>query len=191
MSQDDKVCREVIEILRSTTRSRLDRQDREVLASKLESALCAPASAERAPDDRVDDGLRSAAVDAPASSERATNAALQEVEDALWTLHSYESNRDDAGRSYSEAEITKMVSAIRALAPNSAKLAQVPEGWALVPAELTAENGMKFHMSGDWSVRVDEEGHEVVIPWDTIKQIHRDIVERSQRLLARSEGRDA
>lgn len=39
---------------------------------------------------------------------------LAGIEEALWTLHSYESNRDDAGRNYSEADITKMVSAIRA-----------------------------------------------------------------------------
>jgi hypothetical protein len=46
---------------------------------------------------------------------------LSEIEDALWALHNYESNRDDGGRSYSEAEITKMVETIRALAQSSAK----------------------------------------------------------------------
>lgn len=36
------------------------------------------------------------------------------IEDALWLLHSYESNRDDAGRVYSEIEISNMVEAVRA-----------------------------------------------------------------------------
>ena len=78
---------------------------------------------------------------------------------------------------------------LQAKSPNSAIRASVPEGWALVPEELDALQGWKAYLHGDWSVRVDEEGHEVIIPWDTIKQMHHDIVVRSQRLLARAEGR--
>ena len=40
---------------------------------------------------------------------------LEGVEDALWALQSYESNRDDGVRSYSEIEITSMVEAVRAV----------------------------------------------------------------------------
>lgn len=42
-----------------------------------------------------------------------------EIEEALWALHSYESNRDDAGRVYSELDITNMVTALRAFVPSS------------------------------------------------------------------------
>ena len=45
----------------------------------------------------------------------ATQASPSEIEDALWALHSYESNRSDAGRVYSEADITRIVEAVRAL----------------------------------------------------------------------------
>ena len=36
------------------------------------------------------------------------------IEDALWALNNYESNRDD-GRAYSEVEISDMVAALRAM----------------------------------------------------------------------------
>ena len=42
-------------------------------------------------------------------------SAIEEIEDALWALLSYEQNRDDAGRVYSEADITRMAEALRAL----------------------------------------------------------------------------
>lgn len=51
---------------------------------------------------------------------------LADIEDALWALHSYESNRDDAGRVYSEVDITKMVSAIRAFTPSATPFKSVP-----------------------------------------------------------------
>lgn len=56
----------------------------------------------------------------------------------------------------------------------------VPEGWRLVPAELTAENGMKAALMGEFRLSIpdmDEEGRnclrEITVPWDTIKKIHR------------------
>ena len=42
-----------------------------------------------------------------------SDSATSEIEDALWALHSYESNRDDGVRAYSEADITRMVAALR------------------------------------------------------------------------------
>ena len=44
---------------------------------------------------------------------------LADIEEALWALLNYESNRDDAGRVYSEVDITRMVSAIRAFTPSA------------------------------------------------------------------------
>lgn len=60
---------------------------------------------------------------------------------------------------------------------------RIPEGWALVPAALTAENGMKFEMSGEFSVRVPDGDVEYMIPWSTIKDMHRRVVEASRKLL--------
>jgi hypothetical protein len=55
---------------------------------------------------------------------------------------------------------------------------ETPAGMVHVPRELTAENGMKFHLSGDFSIRPDPESDvEYIVPWDTIKQIHRRVVE--------------
>lgn len=62
--------------------------------------------------------LRDAAGIAPGQTtkvlgpERGTNNQ-SEIEEALWALHSYESNRQDGGRVYSEADITRMVEAVR------------------------------------------------------------------------------
>jgi hypothetical protein len=57
------------------------------------------------------------------------------------------------------------------------------KGWQLVPTELTAENGMKAALMGEFHVRFpvfDEFGneciHKVNVPWTVIKQIHRAIV---------------
>lgn len=49
------------------------------------------------------------------SSSATSTSDLAEIEEALWRLHNYESNRDDAGQVYSEADITKMVAALRAV----------------------------------------------------------------------------
>ena len=56
--------------------------------------------------------------------------------------------------------------------------AMVPEGMVLVPRELTAENGAKSALLGEFHLDCYEgtgnEGH--VVPWDTIKEIHRRMV---------------
>lgn len=54
-------------------------------------------------------------------------ASPNEIEDALWALHSYESNRDDAGRCYSEADITRMVQAVRSLPSSIAAFAELED----------------------------------------------------------------
>lgn len=62
----------------------------------------------------------------------APNSYTAKIEEALWLLHSYESNRDDGGRVYSELDIAEMVAALRGSdGPN------VPEGWKIVPLEPT------------------------------------------------------
>lgn len=60
---------------------------------------------------------------------------------------------------------------------------QVPDGWILVPRELTAENGAKAALIGEFSEDItvlDEHGEEqdasVPVSWDTIKSIHRVMV---------------
>jgi hypothetical protein len=57
------------------------------------------------------------------------------------------------------------------------------KGWRLVPAELTAENGMKAALMGEFQVSItewDEAGNEYIrkidVPWHTIKRIHHAIV---------------
>lgn len=57
------------------------------------------------------------------------------------------------------------------------------KGWRLVPAELTAENGMKAALMGEFRVSItewDEAGNEYIrkidVPWHTIKRIHHAIV---------------
>lgn len=75
---------------------------------------------------------------AVASSHDKQREGLAEIEDALWRLHSYESNRDDAGRVYSEADITRMVEALRLSKSANATIAAIAaerqrqvevEGW--------------------------------------------------------------
>ena len=55
----------------------------------------------------------------------------------------------------------------------------IPEGWALVPVELTAENGMKAALIGEFHVpfpELGEDGNEYIrkvnVPWTVIKKIH-------------------
>lgn len=50
----------------------------------------------------------------------------------------------------------------------------IPEGWQLVPVELTAENGMKAALMGEF--RVSTAIGDFIVPWDTIKKIHRAMV---------------
>ena len=57
------------------------------------------------------------------------------------------------------------------------------ERWVLLPAELTAENGMKAALMGEFHVplpELDEHGNEHIlkinVPWTLIKKIHRAIV---------------
>lgn len=59
----------------------------------------------------------------------------------------------------------------------------IPEGWTLLPVELTAENGMKAALMGEFHVPLpdlDENGNEYIrkinVPWIVIKKIHRAIV---------------
>ena len=56
-------------------------------------------------------------------------------------------------------------------------------GWAIVPKELTAENGMKHALIGEFSETVsviDENGGDdfmtVSVTWPTIKEIHRAMI---------------
>jgi hypothetical protein len=60
----------------------------------------------------------------------------------------------------------------------------VPEGYALVPIELTAENGMKKALIGEFREEVtrhDPENDEywqekITISWTTIKEIHKAMI---------------
>lgn len=63
-------------------------------------------------------------------------------------------------------------------AAGSEAVGVVPEGFALVPTRLTAENGAKAALIGEFRVRVrsvddygDEQSVEVLVPWATIKGI--------------------
>lgn len=49
------------------------------------------------------------------------------------------------------------------------------EGMVLVPERLTAENGAKYALAGEFYVST--RGRAVPIPWDTIKEIHKKMVE--------------
>lgn len=60
----------------------------------------------------------------------------------------------------------------------------VPDGYVLVPRELTAENGAKSALIGEFSETfdyMDDEGDEcqaeIPVSWITIKRIHRKMVE--------------
>jgi hypothetical protein len=72
-----------------------------------------------------------------------------------------------------------------------------PEGWKLVPVELTAENGMKAALIGEFYVPFperDEDGNEhirkVNVPWTVIKQIHRAVVAAAPTPPAQEEARN-
>ena len=59
-----------------------------------------------------------------------------------------------------------------------------PEGYVLVPTRLTAENGAKAALIGEFfedygiqDERGDERWAKVAVTWDTIKQIHKKMVE--------------
>lgn len=49
-----------------------------------------------------------------------------------------------------------------------------PKGWQLVPVELTAENGAKAALMGEFNFRFGDDTPNV--PWTTIKEIHRAVV---------------
>ncbi|SOD41345.1 hypothetical protein SAMN06298226_1640 [Nitrosovibrio sp. Nv4] len=60
---------------------------------------------------------------------------------------------------------------------------KIPEGWKLVPTKLTAENGMKAALIGEFHVpfpELDEDGNEhirkVNVPWTVIKKIHQAMI---------------
>ena len=60
----------------------------------------------------------------------------------------------------------------------------VPEGWVLVPEKLTAENGAKAALIGEFFIEVEHEDNEegrswmekYPIDWTTIKDIHKRVV---------------
>lgn len=68
---------------------------------------------------------------------------------------------------------------------------RIPEGWKLVPVRLTAENGMKAKLIGEFKIphtvyTLDEEGEEEVeshtmidVPWTTIKEIYAKAIDLS------------
>lgn len=104
---------------------------------------------------------------------------------------------DDASSQADAIQMQEFADRLRAID----SLRQVPEGWVLVPRRLTAENGAKGLLSGEFQetthatcghcdgdgyiddvVCGDCEGEcsvEVKVPvsWDTIKQIHRMVVD--------------
>jgi hypothetical protein len=47
-----------------------------------------------------------------------------------------------------------------------------PDDVMLMPRKLTAENGMKGAMIGEFSFKPHEDAEPVYVPWDTIKQIY-------------------
>lgn len=74
---------------------------------------------------------------------------------------------------------------IEPIKARDAKLSQAKGegGGVLVPKELTAENGAKYELIGDFyfdvsfmGVNGDEEILEAIVPWTTIKEIHRAVV---------------
>lgn len=72
---------------------------------------------------------------------------------------------------------------VRPLYAGHAQCQQVPEGFVLVPRELTAENGAKSALIGEFSETfdyMDDEGDEcqaeIPVSWTTIKEIHKKMV---------------
>lgn len=64
-----------------------------------------------------------------------------------------------------------------------AQAAEVPDGYVLVPRKLTAENGAKGALTGEFSETFDYEDEdgiecsaEVLVSWTTIKAIHKKMV---------------
>jgi hypothetical protein len=75
----------------------------------------------------------------------------------------------------------EIVAALRI--PDAAQAVRVPDGYILVPRELTAENGAKSALIGEFNEEfgcLDEDGVEqianVPVTWTTIKAIHKKMV---------------
>jgi hypothetical protein len=58
-----------------------------------------------------------------------------------------------------------------------------PDDWVLVPRNLTAEDGFKFELSGEISFKCCGD-MEAIVPWTTIKDLHRKVVARAEKLRA-------
>lgn len=65
---------------------------------------------------------------------------------------------------------------------DAALSARVEKDQAIVPSELTAENGMKAALIGEFFFYPYEGREPVIVPWDKIKEIHRRVVEISRQL---------
>jgi hypothetical protein len=103
---------------------------------------------------------------------------MSEQKKALTECEAAFKKSNDAGEHPAHAEAFRAFRAGWYARADIGQSSETPAGMVLVPRELTAENGMKFHLSGDFSIRPDPESDvEYIVPWDTIKQIHRRVVE--------------
>jgi hypothetical protein len=55
-----------------------------------------------------------------------------------------------------------------------AQASGVPDGWVLLPRELTAENGAKYALIGEIPCHID--GMRGSVPWASIKEVHKAVV---------------
>lgn len=82
-----------------------------------------------------------------------------------------------------EDALTKADAILALCSPDAAQYQKVPDGFVLVPRELTAENGAKSALIGEFSETfdyMDDEGDEcqaeIPVSWMTIKEIHKKMV---------------
>ena len=81
------------------------------------------------------------------------------------------------------AAVDEWIEHVSGYLPGEPQAPQVPDGFILVPRQLTAENGAKGALSGefyeDYGIQ-DERGNEclakVAVNWTTIKEIHKAMV---------------
>jgi hypothetical protein len=105
---------------------------------------------------------------------------MSEQKKALTECEAAFKKSNDAGEHPAHAEAFRAFRAGWYARADIGQSSESTAGMVLVPRELTAENGMKFSLSGDFSIRPDPESDvEYIVPWDTIKQIHRRVVELS------------
>jgi hypothetical protein len=117
------------------------------------------------------------------SSEALIQAALRRAEGLTAQLAKPDWVPRRAHVEQARNSIEKLARMLADITAGHAQGQQVPDGYVLVPRELTAENGAKAFLSGEFSETfdyMDDEGDECVadipVSWTTIKAIHKKMV---------------